>query len=680
MRAECSDGVPSLVVFARFEGVARPGEAREARSFDQLVAGEGPAAPFRVDFGHRCLRTFKLRKEGVEDAPTLFHLVVPDEVVALPLDHVVDELLVGLGQPCNVEAPLQVQVEDRLSHIVGLGAQPGRLGEDLVIDGLVRLHSHDELVLWLWPEDAVGGLPLELEADNRGSLLQALAGLHDEGNSRPPFVVEVEHHCCEGGAPGRVALLLVYSLYVLVVLVALVLANNTILQLNWPDLLQDLHLLVAHILRLEARGRLHRDQSQKLQQVVLHDVADDAGVIEVARPPGAVDVFFKSDPHVRNVVRMEEPAQLAVREAEAQDVESHRLRQVVVYAEDLLLLEVPADAGRQLLRRREVSPEGLLYDEAVEARRGCALLTHRLDRLVEEERGQCKVEHPVVVRVAPAERLDPLLQGLHCFHLLVIYRAELQLLPEGSQICAMGTLLAQVRRQPLFPKVVCALNVLRIVWVVDADDVDVRRQFVGQKQLEERRERLLLGQITGRPQHHEGKVVFLVLCQLNDADGVVHREVLQRRRVVWLREIRTARRNRIRRARCRSRKRRRAPVSAHGVLCWCVSEGRRHVGRHAPRKPGSFPPFDHPLQFRPRLFVARSEKEDNVLRQAKRAKIHADAPGYFEGGRLRAQGADALLHDLLSAVRPAGVPLREDAGDAQVLAEAQRHKVGPTVP
>ena len=48
------------------------------------------------------------------------------------------------------------------------------------------------------------------------------------------------------------------------------------------DAAQHLDLLVAHVLRRERHGRLHRDDGQHLQQMVLHDVADDADVVEVA--------------------------------------------------------------------------------------------------------------------------------------------------------------------------------------------------------------------------------------------------------------------------------------------------------------------------------------------------------------------------------------------------------------
>jgi hypothetical protein len=46
---------------------------------------------------------------------------------------------------------------------------------------------------------------------------------------------------------------------------------------------QDLDLLVAHLVGREVDGRLHRQQAQELEHVVLHEVAQGARVVVVAR-------------------------------------------------------------------------------------------------------------------------------------------------------------------------------------------------------------------------------------------------------------------------------------------------------------------------------------------------------------------------------------------------------------
>ena len=101
----------------------------------------------------------------------------------------------------------------------------------------------------------------------------------------------------------------------------------------------------AHRVGGEVDRRLHRRQREELQQVVLEDVADRAGLLVVAG--AALDPHRLGDRDLDVVDELAVPDRLedAVREAQRQQVLDGLLAEVVVDAEDLVL-------GEQRLQRR----------------------------------------------------------------------------------------------------------------------------------------------------------------------------------------------------------------------------------------------------------------------------------------------------------------------------------------
>ena len=127
--------------------------------------------------------------------------------------------------------------------------------------------------------------------------------------------------------------------------------------------LQHLHLLVAHGVGGEVDRRLHRGDRDELQQVVLEDVADRAGLLVVRRAPLDPDRLGDGDLHVVDELAVPDRLEDAVREPQRQHVLHRLLAEVVVDAEDLALGEVLLQARVQLARRREVVAERLLDDQ-----------------------------------------------------------------------------------------------------------------------------------------------------------------------------------------------------------------------------------------------------------------------------------------------------------------------------
>ena len=126
---------------------------------------------------------------------------------------------------------------------------------------------------------------------------------------------------------------------------------------------QHLDLLVAERVGLERRRRLHRDQAEELEQVVLEDVARGAGLLVERAAILDADRLGHRDLHVVDVAAVPERLEDAVAEPEDQQVADRLLAQVVVDAIDLRLAEDLADLAVEPLGRIEVVPERLLDDD-----------------------------------------------------------------------------------------------------------------------------------------------------------------------------------------------------------------------------------------------------------------------------------------------------------------------------
>ena len=171
------------------------------------------------------------------------------------------------------------------------------------------------------------------------------------------------------------------------------------------DRAEDLHLLVADLVGREHHRRLHAQQAQQLEHVVLHEVAQRAGAVVVARAGADADVLGRGDLDVVDVVAVPERLEEPVGEAERQDVLDGLLAQVVVDAEDLALVEDAQHAAVELLGLREARAERLLDDDAdvgvvevVEPGLAERLDDHR------EERGRGRQVEGAVQRVAALAR------------------------------------------------------------------------------------------------------------------------------------------------------------------------------------------------------------------------------------------------------------------------------------
>ena len=102
---------------------------------------------------------------------------------------------------------------------------------------------------------------------------------------------------------------------------------------------QHLGLLVLQERRVGIGGRLHRQQRDDLQQVVLEHVADRPDALVEAAPPLDADRLGHRDLHAAHVVPVPDRLEQHVREPEHEEVLDRLLAEVVVDAEDALLGE-----------------------------------------------------------------------------------------------------------------------------------------------------------------------------------------------------------------------------------------------------------------------------------------------------------------------------------------------------
>ena len=111
---------------------------------------------------------------------------------------------------------------------------------------------------------------------------------------------------------------------------------------------EHLHDLVPDRLRLERPRRLHREERQNLEQMVLQHVADGAGLLVVRSPALHAERLGDRDLQVVDGVAVPHTLEERVGEAENQDVLDRFLAQEVVDPEDLGLVEHAAKDGVEL--------------------------------------------------------------------------------------------------------------------------------------------------------------------------------------------------------------------------------------------------------------------------------------------------------------------------------------------
>ena len=136
--------------------------------------------------------------------------------------------------------------------------------------------------------------------------------------------------------------------HVWLVSVAGILAAYQIARIGRAHRLKNLGLLVMHEAIVAARGRLHGEQRDDLDQAVLDDVAQAAGAL--VEGAAAVDAEILRQRHLdaRDVVAVPDRLEERIGEAEVEDVHDRLLAEEVIDAEDRIFRE---DGARDAVKR-----------------------------------------------------------------------------------------------------------------------------------------------------------------------------------------------------------------------------------------------------------------------------------------------------------------------------------------
>ena len=285
------------------------------------------------------------------------------------------------------------------------------------------------------------------------------------------------------------------------------------------DRAEHLLLRVAEVVDLRADRRLHREQRERLEQVVLHHVAERTHLLVELPSPLHAEVLGHRDLHLPHEVAVPDRLEEGVGEAEVEDVLDRLLPQVVVDPEDARLGEHRVKDAVELLRRLQVAPERLLDDDA-----GVLRAVGRAEAL--DDRGEEARRDREVVRGA-LRAAEGLTQRL-----------------EGGLVAVVPVDVAHELREPAERALVVDTTAVRLDAVAgpvaqllhrprrgrDADHGHA--QLAPLEHVVERREDLLVGQVARRAEEHQRvgrgglrRHVFLLLLLL-----VVAAELLAHRR------------------------------------------------------------------------------------------------------------------------------------------------------
>ncbi len=130
-----------------------------------------------------------------------------------------------------------------------------------------------------------------------------------------------------------------------------------------PQRADHLELFIAHDLRIERSRRLGCDERQELEDVVLHHIAERAGLLVVPRARSDALFLGHRDLHVIDVSLIEERLENAVCEPQDEDVLDRFLAEIVIDAEDLPFVEHFGDRIVDRERARQVASDRFLDDQ-----------------------------------------------------------------------------------------------------------------------------------------------------------------------------------------------------------------------------------------------------------------------------------------------------------------------------
>ena len=176
---------------------------------------------------------------------------------------------------------------------------------------------------------------------------------------------------------------------------------------------QHAQLFVTHRIRIHGVRRFHRDDRKQLQQMVLHHVAQRAGIVVEVAARFHAEFFGNRDLNALDPLAAPQRFEQRIAEAQRQQVLHRFFTEVVVDPVDLFFSEDFADRIVDCIRRLEVVAERLFQHDA-----RILVQPDRCQRMAdrhEQRRARCQIEHAdagqVLDGVAQHARSLPLCRG-----------------------------------------------------------------------------------------------------------------------------------------------------------------------------------------------------------------------------------------------------------------------------
>ena len=147
-----------------------------------------------------------------------------------------------------------------------------------------------------------------------------------------------------------------------------------LLRVHEPHGTQHLHLLIAQRFCIKGCWRLHCNEGEQLEEVVLQDVAERTSLFVEGATALHADRLRHGDLDMVDVAAVPDRLENEIAKTEDKDV-SHRLfSKVVIDAVDLTLAEDLSNFTVELHRRLKVAAERLLNDDASPATLTCLMV------------------------------------------------------------------------------------------------------------------------------------------------------------------------------------------------------------------------------------------------------------------------------------------------------------------
>mmetsp|Transcript_4173 Transcript_4173/g.15289 ORF Transcript_4173/g.15289 Transcript_4173/m.15289 type:complete len:394 (-) Transcript_4173:383-1564(-) len=247
-------------------------------------------------------------------------------------------------------------------------AKTWHLGVDSQVDGFIGLDANHKFIRDVLNSSLTLAVHItrcvtKLHTNFCLTLVQRLARLEQERHAVPSRVVDEQRHRGKRWAQRTLrdgVVIEVRRQNATIELTSLVLSKRHVINLDRSHRLDHLDLFVANVFGVQARRFLHREQRQNLQQVILHDIANDAVMVKVSTSALGAKIFAKVDLHVTDVVAIPQRLEHDVGKSQHGEIFNQLLSEVVIDTIRLLFAQLLRQSRSEFTRGRQISPEWLL--------------------------------------------------------------------------------------------------------------------------------------------------------------------------------------------------------------------------------------------------------------------------------------------------------------------------------